>query len=77
MGKRKRTLSSIESPDTNKKENWNQQTSQTKDNKQYEEYYKLQGVVSEEEMKEFMTVMVFTYFNELFIENGSPNYVSY
>lgn len=77
MGKRKRTLSSIESPDTNKKENWNLQTSQTKDNKQYEEYYKLQGVVSEEEMKEFMTVMVFTYFNELFIENGSPNYVSY
>ena len=77
MGKRKRTLSSIESPDTNKKENWNLQTSQTKDNKQYEEYYKLQGVVSEEEMKEFMTVMVFTYFNELFIETGSPNYVSY
>lgn len=77
MGKRKRTLSSIECADTNKKENWNLQTSQTKDNKQYEEYYKLQGVVSEEEMKEFMTIMVFTYFNELFIENGSSNYVSY
>lgn len=77
MGKRKRSLGSIESTDRNKKENWNLQTSQTKENKQYEEYYKLQGVVCEEEMKEFMTTMVFAYFNELFIENGSPNYISY